>query len=34
MTFGIGLIVTEDDDNKGFWIHIGLIFVISIHIKK
>jgi len=34
MTLGLGIISVEDKDGDGFWIYIGLIFVISMHFKR
>jgi hypothetical protein len=31
--FGLGLII-KDDGKGGFWVHIGLVFVLSIHYVK
>ena len=33
MTYGLGIIVKEDNDKQGFWLHVGLVAVLSIHFK-
>ena len=34
MNWGIGIIIRDDADGEGFWILIGIIFVIALHYRR